>query len=57
MLCGTDASMELNVATLRQHIAITEEAAKVSIYNWKAAKARLDNGASVDEVEEEVEND
>ena len=57
MLCGTDAGMELNVATLRQHIAITEEAAKVSIYNWKAAKARLDNGASADEVEEEVEND
>lgn len=55
-LCDMNNSPELNVAKLCQHIAITDEAAKTSIYNWKAAKARLGADASTLEVAE-VEDD
>lgn len=56
-LCKTEDSAEQNFASLRQHIAINEEAAKTSIYNWKAAKARLAAGAGVPELEDELENE
>mgnify|MGYP001061430086 CR=1 FL=1 len=59
-LCNPEESIEQNIATLRPHIAINEEAAKVSIYNWKAARARQAGGIGaheVDELEEELEID
>ena len=51
-VCSIDASIEVNVEALRRHIAITDEAARVSIYNWQAAKARIAVGATTEEVEE-----
>ncbi|MOA22897.1 hypothetical protein D3C78_1434910 [compost metagenome] len=56
-VCTTEASMEVNVDMLRLHIAITDEAARVSINNWKVAKPRIATGATAEEVEEEAEND
>jgi hypothetical protein len=56
-MCSTDASMEANIEVLRQHITITDDAARASIYNWKAAKARSRAGAGLEsEEEEEAEN-
>ena len=52
-MCSMDASMEVNIEVLRQHITITDDAARASIYNWKAAKARSRAGASLEEEEEE----
>ncbi|VVN66585.1 hypothetical protein PS726_00132 [Pseudomonas fluorescens] len=40
-LCSQEASMEASIEILRSHIAITDEAARTSIYNWKGAKVRL----------------
>lgn len=57
LLCDTNTSMELNIAKLCQNIAITDEAAKISIYNWKAAKAKPDTDASTQEVEVELQDD
>ena len=55
-LCSTDESMEVNVEVLRRHIAITDEAARVSINNWRAAKARSLAGVSAEEDEEAESN-
>ena len=55
--CDMNTSMELNIERLSQNIAITDEAAKISIYNWKAAKARLGTGASIQKVEVELQDD
>ncbi|WP_312125798.1 sigma factor-like helix-turn-helix DNA-binding protein [Pseudomonas sp.] len=51
LLCSPSSSMGENVDVLRRHIAITDEAARVSIYNWKAAKARIQNGISSEDDE------
>ncbi|MDP3846640.1 MAG: sigma factor-like helix-turn-helix DNA-binding protein [Pseudomonas sp.] len=56
-LCKPDDSLEQNLQSLRLHIAINEEAARVSLYNWKAAKARLAAGVGVPEVEDELEGE
>ncbi|MDB5994155.1 MAG: hypothetical protein JWP42_1291 [Pseudomonas sp.] len=56
-LCSPEASMEVNIEVLRGHIAITEDSAKVSLYNWKAAKVRSAVGVTAENVEEEIEND
>lgn len=56
-LCKTEDSVEQNVASLRLHIAINDEAARVSIYNWKAAKVRLAAGGGVPELEDELEGE
>lgn len=56
-LCKTEDTVEQNFASLRPHIAINEEAARVSIYNWKAAKARMAAGVGVPELESEEEID
>lgn len=39
-LCAVEDGIEICTEILRQHISITDEAARTSIYNWKAAKAR-----------------
>ena len=56
-LCKTEDTVEQNFASLHPHIAINEEAARVSIYNWKAAKARMAAGVGVPELESEEEID
>lgn len=56
-LCKAEDSVDKNFASLRLHIAISEEAARVSIYNWKAAKARLAAGVAVPELEDELEDE
>lgn len=56
-LCKTQDSIEQNVASLRLHIAINEEAARVSIYNWRAAKVRLAADGGVPELENELEGE
>lgn len=56
-LCRTEDSVEQNFASLHPHIAINEEAARVSIYNWKAAKGRLVAGGGAPELEGELEID
>lgn len=56
-LCKAEDSVDKNFASLRLHIAISEEAARVSIYNWKAAKARLAAGVVVPELEDELEGE
>jgi hypothetical protein len=56
-LYNQEESIEQNVVTLRLHIAINEEAAKVSIYNWKAAKVRSAAGIGVPEVEDVLESE
>lgn len=56
-LCKAEDSVDKNFASLRPHIAISEEAARVSIYNWKAAKARLAVGVGVPELEDELEGE
>lgn len=54
-LCNTEDSVEKNFASLSLHIAISEEAARISIYNWKAAKARPAPGAVVPELENKLD--
>lgn len=56
-LCKKEDSVEKNFASLSQHIAISEDAARVSIYNWKAAKARQAAGIAVPELENELEGE
>ncbi|MFJ2364811.1 sigma factor-like helix-turn-helix DNA-binding protein [Pseudomonas sp. NPDC087697] len=59
-LCKMDDSVEQNFVALSLHIAIFEDAARVSIYNWKnwkAAKARLGAGVAVPELEDELEGE
>lgn len=56
-LCKTEDSVEKNFASLSLHIAISEEAARVSIYNWKAAKARKVAGVAVPDLESESEDE
>jgi predicted transcriptional regulator len=55
-LCKTEDSVDQNFASLSLHIAISEEAARVSIYNWKAAKVRRAAG-DVPELEDELEGE
>lgn len=56
-LCRTEDSVEKNFASLSQYIAISEEAARVSIYNWKAAKVRSAAGLALPELENELEGE
>jgi hypothetical protein len=56
-LCKQEDSVEQNFQSLRLHIAITEEAARTSLYNWKAAKVRLDAGVGAPEVSDVLEGE
>lgn len=56
-LCKEEDSFDENFATLSLHIAINKEAARVSISNWKAAKARLVTGVVVPELGDEFEGE
>lgn len=53
--CKAEHSVEQNYQSLRQHIAITEDAARVSIYNWKAANARISSGVGASDLDDEID--
>ncbi|ROO00681.1 hypothetical protein BK674_08930 [Pseudomonas moraviensis] len=56
-ICKIEDGVEKNSASLSLHIAISKEAARVSIYNWKAAKARQAAGVAVSKLEIELEDE
>ncbi|HTO20177.1 MAG TPA: sigma factor-like helix-turn-helix DNA-binding protein [Pseudomonas sp.] len=52
-LCKPEDSIEQNIESLRLKISISEEAARVSLYNWKAAKARISDSCDSPELEDD----
>ena len=53
--CKAEHSVEQNYQSLRQHIAITEDAARVSIYNWKASNSRISSGVCASDLDDEID--
>lgn len=54
--CSAGAGIGTNIEALLHHVAITEDAAKISIYNWRAFKQRQTiepNSPRLEELEDE----